>query len=107
MIDRTARRTAVAAGATLGQLALVAWLLPLAQPVVESEPAASLDQLLVRACAGAALAAGTWLWLGTLLTVATGRGDGASARALPASVRRAVLAACGLALVGGLAVGPA
>lgn len=104
MINRLPRCAAVAAAATAGHAALLAWSLPLAA----AGPTDTLDRALVRACAVAAVLAATWLWVGTLGTaLAVARRRPESARTLPAPVRRVVLAACGVALTGGLVAGPA
>lgn len=65
------------------------------------------DRLLVRACEGALALCAVWLWLVTSLVVGdAARGAGARRRGVPDAVRRAVLAACGVALGGGLLVHP-
>lgn len=66
---------------------------------------APFDELLVWLCALAAACCVAWLWVVVTLVsaqAACGRGDQALP-GVPAAVRRAVLLACGLALVGGLA----
>ncbi|GAA4732764.1 LysM peptidoglycan-binding domain-containing protein [Nocardioides endophyticus] len=100
-----ARCLAVLVVATAGCALLVAWLLPATR-----EPgAATFDAALVRLCAGLALLATGWLWLSTVVTVLCAlRGRGRYAAGVPASLRRAVLAACGVALASGLGMaGPA
>ena len=99
------RCLAVTVGATMGAALLITWLLPVAV-----EPGSgAFDATLVRLCAGLALPAAGWLWLATTVTVLGAlRGRGRYAVGVPAPLRRAVLAACGIALTGGLAVaGPA
>jgi nucleoid-associated protein YgaU len=99
------RCLAVAAGATAGCGLLVGWLLPTAL----SSGTATFDAALVRVCAGLAVVAACWLWVATVSTVLIAvRGPGRYAAGVPAPLRRAVLAACGVALTGGLlAAGPA
>jgi nucleoid-associated protein YgaU len=95
------RCLAVLVVATAGLALLVGWLLPAAL-----EPsAATFDAALVRLCAGVAVVAAGWLWLATGVTVLCAlRGRGRYAAGVPAPLRRAVLAACGVALASGLAV---
>jgi nucleoid-associated protein YgaU len=99
------RCLAVGAGATAGCGLLVGWLLPVAL----SAGPATFDAALVRVCAASAVVAACWLWLATVSTVRLAlRGRAQYAAGLPAPLRRAVLAACGVALTGGLVVaGPA
>lgn len=96
---------------TAGALALGAWLLPdlgearraLTSPALTGP---TFDQLLLWAFAAAALVGAGWLW--TVTTVVTlGAAVGRPARPVTgrgttAGVRRLVLAACGVALAGGL-----
>ena len=97
------RCLAVAAGATVGCGLLVAWLLP----VVLASGASTFDVALVRVCAGLAVAAACSLYLATVVTVLGAlRGRQAYAGGVPAPLRRVVLAACGVALAGGLVAGP-
>lgn len=65
-------------------------------------PAARFDELLARGCAVVGLLVAAWLWVvATAVTVEARRGR---ARVpVPAAVRRVVLAACGVAVVAGLA----
>jgi nucleoid-associated protein YgaU len=97
------RCLAVGAGATVGSGLLIGWLLPVAL----SPGPATFDTTLVRICAASALLAACWLWLVTTITVV----DAVRGRwhhGVPGPLRRAVLAACGVALTGGLVVaGPA
>lgn len=92
--------TTVAAGS------LQWWLLPgLAASLASARPA-RFEGVLVAGCEVAALACSTWLWLLVSLVVldlARGRGA-ARRRGVPRTLRRAVLAACGLSLAGGLSV---
>ena len=65
---------------------------------------ARLDLALVWLCAVAAVVVGAWLWLVTgLVAVEALTGRTEATPGIPAPVRRVVLAACGVALVGGLA----
>ena len=94
------RSLAVGAGATLAYGALTAWLLPV---VTTEDGGTTFDAALARLCAAAAVLAAGWLWLATVLTVlAALRGRQDAAGVLPAPLRRVVLAACGVALTGGL-----
>jgi nucleoid-associated protein YgaU len=99
------RCLAVLAGTTAGCGLLVGWLLPVA---LSADPT-TFDAALVRLCAAAAVVAACWLWLAIVSTVTIAvRGHGQYAAGVPAPLRRAVLAACGVALTGGLVVaGPA
>lgn len=93
------RCLAVGAGATTGWGLLVAWLLP----VVLAPGAGTFDATLVRACAAVAVLAAGWLWLAGVLTVLDAlRGRGRYAVGAPTALRRVVLAACGVALTGGV-----
>ncbi|MEP9364245.1 hypothetical protein ABLE68_14860 [Nocardioides sp. CN2-186] len=92
---------AVWLGSTVVAGALVACLLP---TIAAGPEEVRLDRALVWVCAVAAVAVASWLWLVTglvALEALTGRTD--ATPGVPASVRRVVLAACGVALVGGLA----
>src|SRR5690349_15273704 len=99
------RCLAVGAGATAGCGLLAGWLVPVALTASST----TFDTALVRLCAAAAVVAVCWLWLATVSTVLGAlRGREQYAAGLPAPLRRAVLAACGVALTAGLAVaGPA
>lgn len=71
-------------------------------------PARGFDDLLVRACSAALLACTAWGWLcvtAVVVEARSGRGPGASSPGVPRSLRRLVLRACGLALVGATAAG--
>ncbi|MGZ4451104.1 MAG: LysM peptidoglycan-binding domain-containing protein [Nocardioides sp.] len=84
---------------------LVAWLVPVAAN--GSRGPVTADVLLVRLCAAAAVPAVAWLWiLTTVVTLQAARGRLDAVRGVPTGVRRVVLAACGVALVGS-AVAPA
>jgi hypothetical protein len=97
------RCLAVIFGATAGWGLLVAWLLP----VVLEPGADTFDAALVRGCAGLAIIAAGWLWLATVVTVLGAlRGCQRYAGGVPTPLRRVVLAACGVALTGGLVAGP-
>ncbi len=94
----------VLAAATAGCALLVGWLLP----VTLEAGGGTFDAALVRLCAGLAVVVAGWMWLATVVTVICAlRGRGRYAVGVPAPLRRAVLAACGVALTGGLVVGPA
>lgn len=106
----TTRCLAVCAAATVAAVAVLAWLLP----DLATDPRAldargpagpRFDDLLVWACSAATVAGTCWLWaVTTLVALGAARGrTGPSAPAVPAGLRRAVLAACGVALAGGLA----
>jgi hypothetical protein len=98
------RCLAVGAAATLGCGALVTWLVP----TLTAPDAGTFEAALVRLCAWLAVLAVCGLWLGTTATVLEAvRGRGPRAHGVPAPLRRAVLAACGVALAGGMATGTA
>ncbi|WP_081790394.1 LysM peptidoglycan-binding domain-containing protein [Nocardioides sp. URHA0032] len=93
------RCLAVALTATAAAVALVGWLAPVALA-----PASGFDGALVRLCATVGSATTAWLWCVTGLVVLEAlRGGSWETRGVPAGVRRALLAACGLAVVAGLA----
>lgn len=97
------RCLAVSAAATVAAALAAAWLLP-----VVLAPSARFDQALVRVCAAVAVLAVVWLWAAASITaIAAVRGRVDPSPGVPAPVRRAVLAACGVALSGGLVAGPA
>ena len=89
--------TAVAAHASLAHISLTTTAL-------RRTP---LDVALTQVAALALLACALWLWAATTAVVVEvlrgGAGAGRDARGVPPGVRRMVLAACGVALVGGLA----
>ncbi|HEU4811491.1 MAG TPA: hypothetical protein VFT00_05080 [Nocardioides sp.] len=96
---------------TAGALALGAWLLPdlgdAHRALTGSGlPGPSFDRLLLWLFAAAALAAAGWLWTVTTvvtLEAALGRSpDPAGGRGIPVGLRRLVLTACGVAVIGGL-----
>ncbi|MDF1603648.1 LysM domain-containing protein [Nocardioides sp. YIM 152315] len=87
-------------GVSAAAAVAAAWLLP-----VVAAPADRFDEVLVRLCAALALLATAWLWLTTGITIAAAL-QGYDARGVPAPVRRAVLAACGVALTAGLLAAP-
>lgn len=103
------RCAAVWASASAVAGALVIGLLPLLAEAFQvlargDLSAAAFDTVLVWCCATAAAAATGWLWLiVTLVTVEAARGVPAVRRGVPASLRRVVLALCGVALTSGLA----
>jgi nucleoid-associated protein YgaU len=93
------RCLAVALAATAAAGTLVGWLAPVALA-----PADGPDGALVRLCAVVGTAATAWLWLVTLVVLVEAlRGGDRQVRGVPAPVRRALLAACGVAVVAGLA----
>jgi hypothetical protein len=67
-------------------------------------PGQPFERLLEWSCAGVAAVGAAWLWtVTTLVTVEAARGGGRRpVRGVPAPLRRLVLAACGVALTGGL-----
>lgn len=96
--------TAVSAGT----VALVAPLLPAVLVLggaVRSGAVAgeAFDDVLVQLCEAAVAGCAAWLWLATAVTTADAvRGQRSGHRGVPGAVRRLVLAACGVALLGGL-----
>jgi hypothetical protein len=67
-------------------------------------PAARFDEVLVRACAVIGLVVAAWLWVVTTAVVLEARrGRSQVPVPVPAVVRRLLLAACGVAVVAGLA----
>ncbi|GAA4695961.1 hypothetical protein [Nocardioides conyzicola] len=98
-----ARCAAVGVASTAAAGSLVAWLLPIAL----APGAGTFDTALVRLCAALAVVAAGWLWLASVATVLAARRGRAPHAGVPAPLRRAVLAACGVALTGGLVAGPA
>lgn len=97
-----ARCLAVSGSATAGCGLLVGWLLP----TVLEPGAGPFDAVLVRLCAAVAVVAAGLLWLATVVTVLGALRGRENVAGVPAPLRRVVLAACGVALTGGLAVGP-
>lgn len=90
----------VVATAALGGLAVLA--LPAASSV-RPGPGRTFDELLVGACAVVGLVAGAWLWLVSAAVVVEAMREGPrpeAPRGVPRALRRLVLAACGVALVG-------
>ncbi len=93
---------------TTGTVALVARLLPdlvaLGRAIRSGAVAgAPFDEVLVQVCEVAIAGCGAWLWLATaVVALDAARGGRQRRRGIPAAVRRVVLAACGVALVGGL-----
>lgn len=92
------RCLAVGTLATAAAAALVLALLPTALA-----PATRFDEALVRLCAGTGVLVTCWLWVVTVVAVAEAA-TGIPARGVPTPVRRLVLAACGVAVLAGLAV---
>jgi hypothetical protein len=90
---------------TAGLATLVAALFPdLLVIGTEIRSGAPFDEVLVDVCAWAVTGCAVWLWLATAVVVrdaARGR-TARQQRGVPGAARRAVLAACGVALVGGL-----
>lgn len=94
-------------GATAALAALLTWTLPdlgaartaLAGPGIDSHPFATL---LVWVCSAAGLGCGTWLWTLTTVVVleAAFEGGQPGTQWVPTGVRRLVLAACGVAIIG-------
>lgn len=85
--------------ATAALLALAAWLLP-----ARSTSTAGFDAALVRLCELVLLGCGAWLWLATgVVAVDAARGRTRARAGVPVWLRRALLGACGVALVGSLA----
>ena len=63
------------------------------------------DEALVVACEAAILACGTWLWAVTsVVALDAARGRAGHRPGVPAGLRRALMSACGAALLGSLAV---
>ncbi|HYH33553.1 MAG TPA: hypothetical protein VD814_00230, partial [Nocardioides sp.] len=90
-----------------GASGAVAWWLLAGLPHGASGGSGSrpFDEVLGAGCAAVALLSVGWLWvLVSLVTLDAARGRDRSRGGVPAPVRRAVLAACGLGLVGGLGV---
>ena len=90
---------------TAGVTVLLAFLVP--DPLAlgrEIRSGAPFDEVLVDACGLAVTGCALWLWLATALVVGdAARGRTSRQRGVPVALRRVVLAACGVALVGGLA----
>lgn len=106
---RPARCLLVLVSVSTGALALGSLLLPdvlalgraIRTGTLAGEP---FHVVLVQVCEVAIGGCAVWLWLGTAVVAAdAARGLRARPRGVPVAVRRWVLAACGLALVGGLA----
>lgn len=99
------RCAAVWGATTLVAGSLQWWLLPGAAASLRTARAARFEDVLVIACELAALACTTWLWLlVTLVVLDLVRGRDSGRRCgVPRALRRAVLAAGGISLVGGLA----
>jgi hypothetical protein len=94
--------------ATLGVAALVAGLMPdvmafataVRSGAVAGEP---FDEVLVHGCEVALAGCAAWLWLSTVVVTRDAvRGRTSRHRGVPGAVRRVVLSACGVALVGAL-----
>lgn len=95
--------------AGLGLTVLLSWLLPdladatstIARHELGQQP---FEQLLLWLGSAAAALGATWLWgVTTLVTIQAARGCQAPTAGVPPVVRRVVLAACGVALAGGVA----
>src|SRR3954454_21542740 len=94
---------------TAGTIALLAVFLPdLGGLAPDDLRTATFDAVLVRLAEAALLCCAAWLWAVTPVWAAQAcRGRPArETRAVPAVVRRVVLAACGVALAGALALPP-
>lgn len=105
----SARRClAVWLAVTVASGLLVAWTLPpLVAAAGSPPPADRFEDWLVVGCDAAAVAGVGWLWVLVSLVILEASGTAARRhRGVPTGVRRAVLAACGAGLVGGL-VAPA
>lgn len=88
---------------TSGTVALVARLLPDLVALGRAVPSgAPFDEVLVLVCEVALAGCGVWLWLTTTVVALDAARGRRGRRGVPAGVRRVVLAACGVALVGGL-----
>ncbi len=71
-----------------------------------ARPAPTFDVLLVWSCAVMSVVVVAWLWLvATAVVLGAAHGRQVAAPGLPDPVRRLLLAACGVAVVGGLTVG--
>lgn len=104
----TTRCLLVLLAVTSGTIALVARLLPdlvaLGRAIASGSVAgAPFDDVLVQVCVVAIVGCAAWLWLVTAVVAAdAARGRPARRRGVPVAIRRMVLAACGVALAGGL-----
>jgi LysM domain len=93
---------------TAGAGALIALLAPdlleLATAVRRGDLSGTpFDEVLVAVCEVAVTGCAAWLWLATaVVTTDAARGRRSRHRVVPGTVRRVVLAACGVTLVGGL-----
>lgn len=88
----------VALAATAAAVVLLGWLVPVALA-----PADGLDGALVRLCAAVGVVGTAGLSVATAAVLVEALHGGWRARVVPAPVRRALLAACGVAVVAGLA----
>ena len=102
-MNSTLRCLALWGTATTVSVVLVAGLLPVSMNAAHSG-AGSFESWLVASCAFAAAGCVTWGWVLVTLVVVDGRRGRPARAGVPRVVRRAVLAACGLSLAGGLAV---
>lgn len=102
-MSNVGRCVAVWGAATAAAALLVAWLLPGSVAAVSADPGGFIDWL-VAGCAWAAAGGAVWLWVLTTWVVADALRGRPARAAVPSAVRRVVLAACGLALAGGLVV---
>lgn len=99
------RSAAVWVAATTGGAGVTAVALPALPATLGASTGARPDQALVGLCAGVAVLAAGWLWLvTTVVVVAALRGRVGEIRGVPAPVRRVLLAGCGVAVLGGLAL---
>jgi hypothetical protein len=95
--------------ATTGAAVLLTQLLPEVMALGGSIRTGSLacepfDEVLVQACEVAVCGCAAWLWLATVVvTTDVAHGRRRTVRGVPRAWRRLVLAACGVALAGGLA----
>ncbi len=109
MIDATPASAARCLLVWAATTAVAALLLTLLAPATLA-PAEGFDALLVRGCSAALLACTAWAWLSVTVVIVeahSGGGRAGSRQGVPRLLRRLVLRACGLALVGAAAVGVA
>lgn len=107
-MSRGARCVAVWLGVTVAVAAGMCLVTdPAMAALAEPWPRHSFDAVLVRGAAVAAVLAGAWVWLVTTVAVAEVVRGGARLPHAGGPVRRLVLAACGVALVGAGVASPA
>lgn len=103
-----ARCLLVLLAVTVGAGVLLARLLPDVGALVEEARTGAVagqpfDEVLVAACEVALVVCTVWLWLSTVAVAAGAVNGGPAPRGVPRVWRQLVLAACGVALAGGLA----